>query len=81
MIHIELAPAGGIGESVLEETIFEFRTQDHSHPGTKWKLIKSARLELCQSPFSTIPYLGITLLLYCPGYRINEPLLVFFLHR
>ena len=30
MIHIELAPAGGIGESVLEETIFEFRTQDHN---------------------------------------------------
>ncbi len=67
MIHIELAPAGGIGESVLEETIFEFRTQDHSHPGTKWKLIKSVRLELCQSPFVHYTLFRYYIIVVLPG--------------
>lgn len=46
--HIDIAPAGGIPESKLNDTIIEIRTADNSHPPVKTKLINLIRLKLWQ---------------------------------
>jgi rRNA processing protein Gar1 len=45
-IHLDVAPAQGIPESVLNETIYTIVTEDDSHPPVKAKLVDLARLEL-----------------------------------
>ncbi len=45
-IHIDLEPKTGIPESVLENTVFEIRTKDNSHPPVKFKLVDLTRCPL-----------------------------------
>lgn len=45
-VHIDIAPAGGIPESKMDDTIIEIRTADNSHPPVKTKLVNLLRLPL-----------------------------------
>jgi hypothetical protein len=44
--HIDLAPAAGVRESLIENTVFEIRTVDGSHPPVKTKLVTLIRIPL-----------------------------------
>ncbi|HEU4574613.1 MAG TPA: hypothetical protein VFS36_06385 [Chitinophagaceae bacterium] len=44
--HIDDAPAKGIPESVMNDTVFEIRTADNSHPPVKTKMVSLVRLPL-----------------------------------
>jgi hypothetical protein len=58
--HIDIAPVGGIRESEMEETVFEIRTRDNSHPPVKTKLVNLLRLPLWQiSDALTYPSHGV----------------------
>lgn len=45
-IHIDLAPRTGIPERQLNESVFEIRTTDNSHPPVQVKLFDLARMPL-----------------------------------
>src|SRR3954463_2206326 len=47
-IHLDTAPKGGMPESLLENTVYEIRTDDHSHPPISVKLKDLLRIKLSE---------------------------------
>lgn len=45
-VHLDLAPATPVPESVVEDTVIIFETKDNSHPPVKTKMIDMARMPL-----------------------------------
>lgn len=86
--HIDIAPAGGIPESKMNDTIIEIRTADNSHPPVKTKLINLLRLPLWQvSDVITYPSHGCDstsfqeMMVLENNADFNKPMAVYFYEK